>query len=83
MGLPRFREAILLEDAQGPRDMAAEETRAVSDPGLRRLAPRFRGVPESVEVDEDTLRRRELHKVPMPPRLLKRASPDSHAIRGW
>jgi hypothetical protein len=63
--------------------MAAEEPGPVGDPSLRHLAPGFRGVPESVEMDEDTLGRGELHRVPMRPRLLKRASPDSHAIMGW
>ena len=75
-------EAVFLERLQGPRNVAAEEPGAVRDSRLGRLPGRFRHVPESMEVDEDALGRSELHMVPMRPRLLKRASPDSHAIRG-
>src|SRR5256886_17140776 len=81
--VPRIREAFVLERLQRPRNMTAEEPSPFRDSGLGRFPPRFRDVPESVEMDEDAFGRGELHPVPMRSRLLKRASHDSHAIRGW
>src|SRR5207245_2109092 len=52
----RLEEPLALEAFQGPRDMAPQEPGAFRDPRLGSLAARFSSIPETVEVEEDSLR---------------------------
>ena len=81
--VPRIDEPFPLEGFQGSRDVTAKEAGAFRDTRLGSLAARFADVPEDVEVEEDALRRGELHGVPMRSRLLKSAARDSHAFPPW
>jgi len=58
----RLDEPLALEAFQRPRDMAPQEPGAFRDSRLGCLAARFSGVPETMEVEEDSLRRGELHE---------------------
>ena len=60
--VPRIDEALALEGFQGSRDMAAQQPGALRDPRLGSFAARFTDIPECVEVEQDSLRRGELHK---------------------
>jgi len=60
--IPRIDEPFALEAFQRPWDVAAEEPGAFRDPRLGGLAARFSDVPETMEVEQDSLRRGELHE---------------------
>ena len=59
--VPGVEEPLGLEGFQRPRDVAAEQAGAFRDPGLGPLPSQFVNVPERMEVEEDALRRGELH----------------------